>query len=59
MRLAFHLVEPPAPDPVLPAEPESEPTRAVNRYLRPRVERRGRPTRIVSVLGPQRRSFSR
>jgi hypothetical protein len=59
MRLAFDLLGRAPPEAILPAEPESEPARAVDRYLRPRVERRGRPTRIEGVLGPQRRSFFR
>jgi hypothetical protein len=50
MRIAFQVEEPPWPDAVLPTEPESEPTRAVNRSLRRRVERRGRPSRIESLV---------
>lgn len=58
MRIAFHLEEPPPPA-ILPAEQESELTRAVKRSLRRRVERRGRPSRIETQLGPVRRSVSR
>jgi hypothetical protein len=59
MRIAFHLEEPASPPAILPAQPESEQTRAVNRSLRRRAERRGRPSRIETLGGVERRSLFR
>lgn len=59
MRIAFHLEEPPIPHAAVPAETEPEQIRAIKLSLRRRAERRGRPSRIDSVAGAQRRSLSR
>lgn len=59
LRIAFNLEEPPSPLAALPPEEQTELARAVKSSLRRRAERRGRPSRIESLPGPERRSYSR